>query len=488
MWDVAKTPGVAISLGAPVYWDQTTKLANNASGVAIGIAAAAASSGASIVTVKLGGQSSGGSPVAITGTGTVGSVLTAALQSGWSATGYQWTRGGVNIGGATASTYTVQVADEGLSISCRVTGLSHAATGISIATGSAPVAPTFVSSQISANGTTLTITMSTALDVVSIPANNIALMGTDSGTVVPNAGTVSGNTITFTGLTPLLYQGDAGITVAYSGTAIKNSVSPYPAAANFAGQPVTNNSTQTTAAAPTFVSSQISANGTTLTLTMSTALQSVSIPANTITLSGTASAMTIPNSGTVSGGTVTFTGLSPTIYQNDTGITIAYAGTAIANATAPNPATANFTGQAVTNNSAQFAAGTFPIQSRFGLAPANASLGAANSATQIAFLQSLGTLLGTAGVKAVTDFNVTTTTGNYGWVAIPETLAVAGVAFWDESNLGAGGWTGANSAGSFFSDIANNYHVVFDGGGQQFRVYRQNTVHASPTGHLWDIR
>lgn len=64
-----------------------------------------------------------GQPIIITGTGLVGNLLTAALGTGWSATGYQWTRDGTNISGATSSTYTLVNADSSHTVSCTVTGL-----------------------------------------------------------------------------------------------------------------------------------------------------------------------------------------------------------------------------------------------------------------------------------------------------------------------------------------------------------------------------
>jgi len=58
----------------------------------------------------------------ISGTPAVGQVLTAVLTgTGGSGFTYQWTRDGVDIGGATGSTYTVLLADEGTTIRVEVT-------------------------------------------------------------------------------------------------------------------------------------------------------------------------------------------------------------------------------------------------------------------------------------------------------------------------------------------------------------------------------
>jgi len=80
----------------------------------------------------------GGTVVSITGSGALGSVLTATLASGWTATSHQWLRDGVAISGATAATYTVQSADVAAFgatpkvISCTATGLANKATGLTI--------------------------------------------------------------------------------------------------------------------------------------------------------------------------------------------------------------------------------------------------------------------------------------------------------------------------------------------------------------------
>lgn len=67
----------------------------------------------------------GSSPVSVTGTPGVNNVLSATLAAGWSVTGYQWTRSGTNISGATGSTYMQVAADRGNTISVKVTGLAY---------------------------------------------------------------------------------------------------------------------------------------------------------------------------------------------------------------------------------------------------------------------------------------------------------------------------------------------------------------------------
>jgi hypothetical protein len=85
---------------------------------------------------------------AVTGTPETGSTLTCSTGT-WSGSpnptfAYQWTRNGSNIGGATASTYVLQVADEGQEIRCRVTatnsqGSNTADSNIILAAAPPPV-------------------------------------------------------------------------------------------------------------------------------------------------------------------------------------------------------------------------------------------------------------------------------------------------------------------------------------------------------------
>lgn len=58
----------------------------------------------------------------------VGDVLTASLATGWTVTGYQWTRDGADIAGATTSTYTILAGDAGKTIGCRAAGALYTAT------------------------------------------------------------------------------------------------------------------------------------------------------------------------------------------------------------------------------------------------------------------------------------------------------------------------------------------------------------------------
>lgn len=73
----------------------------------------------------LGATLPGTSPVvSISGSTTLGGLLTAVLSAGYAVTGYQWTRNGASISGATATTYTIIAADMGTTLACTVIGVS----------------------------------------------------------------------------------------------------------------------------------------------------------------------------------------------------------------------------------------------------------------------------------------------------------------------------------------------------------------------------
>jgi hypothetical protein len=79
--------------------------------------------------------------VSITGTVQVGQILTANTISldGSGTITYQWRRGNTNISGATSSTYSVQVADVGSTISVRVTRAGNSGSVDSSPTGTVPL-------------------------------------------------------------------------------------------------------------------------------------------------------------------------------------------------------------------------------------------------------------------------------------------------------------------------------------------------------------
>jgi lysophospholipase L1-like esterase len=100
--------------------------------------------------VEGGSSSLGGVSVSASGT-SVGSVLTATLDTGLEVTGYQWTRDGVNINGATSATYTLVSGDVGKSIAVKVSGISIKGSAILV-----PSAAAFKFSSLAALGDSFT--------------------------------------------------------------------------------------------------------------------------------------------------------------------------------------------------------------------------------------------------------------------------------------------------------------------------------------------
>lgn len=82
----------------------------------------------------------------------VGDVLTATPSTGWTVTGYQWTRDGVDIAGATSSTYTLVSADGGKLIGCRAVDAVYSAFATIPS-----YAPTFPAGYLSLDSSVLTL-------------------------------------------------------------------------------------------------------------------------------------------------------------------------------------------------------------------------------------------------------------------------------------------------------------------------------------------
>jgi hypothetical protein len=149
--------------------------ATNAFGVSSYIASSNSSTGVSLPVNTV-------APV-ISGSTTLGSVLT-TTDGTWTGTspitfGYQWKRGGVSIGGATASTYTLVAADSSANITCEVTG-------------------TNVAGSVSANSNTITAQNFN-------PVNTIAPTLSPSGTQSTGTVITLGNG-TWSGATPITFE------------------------------------------------------------------------------------------------------------------------------------------------------------------------------------------------------------------------------------------------------------------------------------------
>jgi hypothetical protein len=149
--------------------------ATNAFGVSSYIASSNSSTGVSLPVNTV-------APV-ISGSTTLGSVLS-TTNGTWTGTSpitfsYQWKRGGVSIGGATSSTYTLVAADSSANITCEVTG-------------------TNVAGSVSANSNTITASNFN-------PVNTIAPTLSPSGTQSTGTVITLGNG-TWSGASPITFE------------------------------------------------------------------------------------------------------------------------------------------------------------------------------------------------------------------------------------------------------------------------------------------
>jgi hypothetical protein len=143
---------------------------------------------------------------AISGSTTLGSVLT-TTDGTWTGTAtitftYQWKRGGVSIGGATASTYTLVAADSSANITCDVTGTNVAGSstaGSNTITASNfnpvnTVAPTLSPSGTQNTGTVITLANGTWTGAATITfeyrwlRDNVVISGETNSTYTILAG------------------------------------------------------------------------------------------------------------------------------------------------------------------------------------------------------------------------------------------------------------------------------------------------------------
>lgn len=119
---------------------------------------------------------------------------------------------------------------------------------------------------------------------------------------------------------------------------------------------------------------------------------------------------------------------------------------------------------------------TGPLSPRFGLGAADAYQ-VANVAALFAAMTPFGANNSRAGT-----FALTTSAGNYGWVAVLASLTTSGLRFFD--GTGYGGWSGAGLPGNNTGaspDPSTSTTTYTDGSGNVWRLFRQDYVNANPT-------
>lgn len=252
------------------------------------------------------------------------------------------------------------------------------------------VAPTASNSVVqNASPTTLTISMSEALDPAYTPASTAFAV---SGHTV-SAVSISGTSIVLT--VSAFVNGEAARTVSYAQPGTNNARDMAGnLLANFTGLSVTNNVQPADVTAPTFVSAQVAnAAPAVIVITMSEALAAITPATSAFTVSGGKTVSSV----SVSGSTVSVTVSSA--YSGGDAITVAYTqpGTSKLQDVAGN-AVATFGAQSVANNVS--AAATAPGAPTIGAATAG------EASASVAF-----TAPASNGGAAITSYTVTSSPG-----------------------------------------------------------------------------
>jgi hypothetical protein len=116
-----------------------------------------------------------------------------------------------------------------------------------------------------------------------------------------------------------------------------------------------------------------------------------------------------------------------------------------------------------------------PLRPKFFLGPANAY-----TVGTEAFLDGATFLSGSTSNGKAGTFTLTTTAGNYGWLATVAAASAAGIQVFD--GVGYGGWSGAGEAGNYSSGLSLDESSVThtDSDGIEWRLFRQDYMHANP--------
>lgn len=237
---------------------------------------------------------------------------------------YQWTRsndgsgtGEADIGSATSSTYTLQAADIGKYIRCRVRGTNTGGfdsaedtnsnfTGAIASSDSTP--PTLSSATIAANGTTFTAVFSENVNSAGSYAAGFSISASGGAATLSYSSGDGTDTIVFT-VSRTINQGES-VTFSYSSGTGDVEDDASNALASFTGTAVTNNSTQDTVD-PQMLSATFITNDTQIRVSMSETVSNstgFSVDSGTISyLSGSGSSTYIFDITSGSPTTITYT-------------------------------------------------------------------------------------------------------------------------------------------------------------------------------------
>lgn len=178
---------------------------------------------------------------------------------------------------------------------------------------------------------------------------------------------------------------------------------------------------------------------------------------------------------TTSGATSIYTGATPSF--GDTGLSNGTLYYYFVKATAP-----GYTASANATTSGTPTVAAVDTKPRFGLGPA-----AFTSGDLETLLASMTPLTGSSNGGRAGTFSLTTTAGNFGWVAVEASVSSSGVHFFD--GLGFAGWSGAGLAGNNTgaSDDPSVSSVTYDDGETTWRFFRQDYINANPSASTYTL-
>jgi len=121
-----------------------------------------------------------------------------------------------------------------------------------------------------------------------------------------------------------------------------------------------------------------------------------------------------------------------------------------------------------------------PLRPKWFLGPADAF----ETGTQ-GYLDGATFLSNSAANGKAGNFTLTTTDGNYGWLAVTSAVSADGVTFFD--GVGYGGWSGAGQPGNYTNgDTVNTSTVLFtDSDSVSWRLFRQDYVNSNQIAAPW---